>query len=176
LPTPLLFQPRENLPSLVKLGLVSLTTIDADGAFNLVNLVEGQFSIIGITGLPADAYVSEVLMDSRSVSDDGIINVAGNSQLSMDVTISRGGGTIQGTVQDAKHNPVAASRVTLIPDQPRRGNLLLYKSAVGTPMGTFALSGVAPGAYKLFAWEQIPTGAEQNSDFMREASCAASVS
>jgi hypothetical protein len=27
---------------------------------------------------------------------------------------------------------------------------------------------VAPGSYKIFAWEQIPNGAEQDSDFMRE--------
>jgi hypothetical protein len=163
------FQPRENQPSLVRMGTVSSATIDADGAFNLFNLAEGQYSVIGTTALPADAYVSEMLLDSRNVSDDGIINIAGNSQVNLEVTISRGGGTIQGTVEDAKHNPVAAARVTLIPDAPRRGNLLLYKTALSTAMGAFTLNGVAPGSYKLFAWEQIiPTGAEQDSDFMRE--------
>jgi hypothetical protein len=162
------FQPRENLPSLVRGGLLPGPRLDADGVLNLSNLVEGQFSIIGVAGLPADAYVSEIRMDSRNVSDDGIINIAGNSQLNMEVTISRGGGSIQGTVQDSKHNPVAAVRITLIPDPPRRGNLMFYKTTMSTAMGTFTLNGVAPGSYKLFAWEQIPNGAEQDSDFMRE--------
>lgn len=162
------FQPRENLPPLVRAGSQASITIDTDGSFNLVNLVEGQYSIIGVAGLPADAYVSEMRLDSRNVSDDGIINIAGNSQVNLEVIISRGGGTIQGTVQDAKHNPVTATRITLIPDPPRRENLLLYKTAVSNAMGMFTLNGVAPGTYKLFAWEQIPTGAEQDSDFMRE--------
>jgi hypothetical protein len=162
------FQPRENLPSLVRGGLLPGPRLDADGVLNLSNLVEGQFSIIGVAGLPADAYVSEIRMDSRNVSDDGIINIAGNSQLNMEVTISRGGGSIQGTVQDSKHNPVAAVRITLIPDPPRRGNLMFYKTTMSTAMGTFTLNGVAPGSYKIFAWEQIPNGAEQDSDFMRE--------
>jgi hypothetical protein len=166
--TRLQFQPRENLPSLVRVGLLPAITPDADGVFNVTNLVEGQFSITGVTGLPADAYVSEVLMDSRSLSDDGIINIVGNSQLNMEVTISRDGGTIQGTVQDSKHNPLAATRITLIPDPPRRGNLMFYKTTMSTAMGTFNLNGLAPGTYKLFAWEQIPAGAEQDSDFMRE--------
>jgi len=161
-------QPRENVPSLARLGSLQFATVDADGVFNMVNLVEGQYSIVAATGLPADAYVSETRLDSRNVSDDGIINIAGDSQLNMEVTISRGGGTIQGTVQDAKHNPVPAVRITLIPDAPRMGNLLQYKTTNSTAMGTFTLNGVAPGTYKLFAWEQIPTGAEQDSDFMRE--------
>jgi hypothetical protein len=162
------FQPMENLPSLVRTQAQTVIPIDTEGGFNLVNLVEARYSIIAATGLPADAFVSEIRLDSRNVSDDGFINIAGNSQLNLEVTISRGGGSIQGTAQDAKHNPVAAARITLIPDLPRRENFLLYKTAMSTAMGTFTLNGVAPGSYKLFAWEQIPNGAEQDSDFMRE--------
>jgi len=28
------------------------------------------------------------------------------------------------------------------------------------------MNGVAPGSYKLFAWENIPQGAEQNEEFL----------
>jgi hypothetical protein len=45
---------------------------------------------------------------------------------------------------------------------------MFYKTTMSTAMGTFTLNGVAPGSYKIFAWEQIPNGAEQDSDFMRE--------
>lgn len=33
--------------------------------------------------------------------------------------------------------------------------------------GKFTMTGVPPGTYKLFAWENIPEGAYQNRDFMR---------
>ena len=75
---------------------------------------------------------------------------------------------IQGTVQDAKHNPVASSRITLVPDLPRRQNLMLYKTATSNAMGAFNMNGIAPGIYKLFAWEQNPAGAEQDPDFIRD--------
>jgi hypothetical protein len=162
------FQPRENIPSLARLGLQGLIPVDAEGNFNLVNLAEGQYFVSGVIGLPADAYISEIRVDSKNVSEDGSFTIAGTSQVNMEMTISRGGGTIQGTVEDAKHNPVAGTRISLIPDPPRRGNLLLYKNATSTAMGTITLNGVAPGVYKLYAWEQIPTGAEQDPDFMRD--------
>ena len=161
-------QPRENLPSLVRLGLTGFTMIGADGAFSMVNLVDGQYSLMGVLGMPADAYVSEILLDSRSVFDAGIITIGKGSQVNMEVVVSRGGGTIQGTVQDSKHNLVPAIRITLIPDLPRRGNALLYKTATSNPMGVFNFNGIAPGSYKLFAWEHNTASAEQDPDFIRD--------
>jgi hypothetical protein len=161
-------QPKENIPSLARGGLTLPPTLDADGNFTLSNIVDGQYFISGVLPLPADAYVSEIRLDGRSVYDENIITVSNGSQENLEVVVTRGGATIQGTVQDTKHNPVAATRITLIPDMPRRGNALLYKSAISNPTGSFTLSGVAPGNYKLFAWEHYPAGAEQDPDFMRD--------
>jgi hypothetical protein len=163
-------QSRENLPTLVRTPGQRSVILDADGAFNLVNLVESQYSITALTGpgLPADAYVSEILVDSKNASEDGSFTIAGHSEVNMEVTIRRCGGILQGSVEDAKHNPVAGARVLLIPDPPRRGNLLAYKGATSTATGTFNLNGVAPGTYRLYSWEQNTSGAEQNADFMKE--------
>jgi hypothetical protein len=147
---------------------LQFATVDADGVFNMVNLVEGQYSIVAATGLPADAYVSETRLDSRNVSDDGIINIAGDSQLNMEVTISRGGGNDSRYGAGRKAQSRAGRPNHINTGCSADGNLLQYKTTNSTAMGTFTLNGVAPGTYKLFAWEQIPTGAEQDSDFMRE--------
>jgi hypothetical protein len=45
---------------------------------------------------------------------------------------------------------------------------VLYKCAASNATDVFNLSGVAPGSYKIFAWEQNPAGAEQDPDFIRE--------
>jgi hypothetical protein len=34
--------------------------------------------------------------------------------------------------------------------------------------GQFTLTAVAPGSYKIFAWENIPSGAEENAEFMEK--------
>jgi hypothetical protein len=132
----------------------------------LTNLVDAKFFISSVTPLPADAYVSEIRQDSRSVFDDNVVTIGKDSQTTLEIVVSRGGGTILGSVRDAKNNPVPSQRILLVPDPPRRQNPLLYKPGISNPMGSFTFSGVAPGSYKLFAWEQIPVGAEQDAEFM----------
>ncbi|HLQ79099.1 MAG TPA: hypothetical protein VK210_17200, partial [Terriglobia bacterium] len=48
----------------------------------------------------------------------------------------------------------------------RRQNAALYKFGITDDMGRFTLRGVAPGDYKLFAWESIPITAWQNADYI----------
>jgi hypothetical protein len=55
-----------------------------------------------------------------------------------------------------------------MPNGDRRQNLLLYKRGTTNESGKVTLGALAPGAYKLFAWESIPNGAELNTEFMRE--------
>jgi hypothetical protein len=47
---------------------------------------------------------------------------------------------------------------------------MLYKSASVSPdgKGNFNFTGIAPGTYRIFAWENLPSGAEQNAEFMNE--------
>jgi len=55
--------------------------------------------------------------------------------------------------------------VTLVPEDSRRENLALYRRVIAID-GAFSIAGVVPGKYKLFAWQMIPDGAEQNPEFM----------
>ncbi|HEY2573046.1 MAG TPA: carboxypeptidase-like regulatory domain-containing protein [Verrucomicrobiaceae bacterium] len=160
-------RPFHNLPAPLGNSVALLTMPDADGNIAMTNLPEALFFVAGILGLPADGYVSEMRQGSRSIMDDGIVTVGKTMPDPLEVVISRGGGTIAGTVQDAQHRPVIGARVFLIPDLPRRGNLLLYKTPASSTMGAFSITGVAPGAYKIFAWDVMPPqGAEQNSEFL----------
>jgi hypothetical protein len=48
-------------------------------------------------------------------------------------------------------------------------NSLLYKRVRSGPDGSFTIRGIAPGDYKIFAWEGIPLTAEsadENPDFL----------
>jgi hypothetical protein len=57
--------------------------------------------------------------------------------------------------------------VALVPDAPRRERLMLFKMAMSDTTGHFSITGVAPGEYKLFAWEQIEEGAYQDPEFLK---------
>ena len=159
---------KENIPTQLLRPLLQPIAPDTDGVFTLSNLIDGQYSISGVNFLPSNAYISDIRLDSRSVFDDAVITIVKDSQSTLDIIVSRGGGTIEGTVLDAQRNPLAAVRVILIPDLPRRQNAMLYKYVDSNTKGVFNLNSVAPGRYKLFAWEEVPPGAEQDPDFIRD--------
>ena len=56
--------------------------------------------------------------------------------------------------------------VTLVPDPQRPGHSLLYPTANADQQGKFRFQSVAPGSYRIFAWESIPDGAHGVPDFM----------
>lgn len=158
-------QPMDNVPTQLSIGVNSLATLDANGDFTITNVAEGRYSISTLLGAPADAYISDMRMGSQSVYDDGIITIGKGAPEPLEIVISRGGGTVQGTYTAAQNGPIVT--IALIPDLPHRQNFRLYKTSQSNA-GTFTMQGVAPGSYKLFAWENLPSGAEQNADFLRE--------
>jgi Carboxypeptidase regulatory-like domain len=158
----------ENLPSLVSIGVrANLQRVDpATREFTFKGVPESRF-LPTITGLPPDAYISDLRQGSRNAFTDGI-NASGREvEEPIEIVVNTKGGTIQGTVLDAGQMPVRSAGVALVPDGIRRGNSLLYKRVTADASGHFTLRGVAPGSYKVFAWASLPEGsAEENAEFI----------
>ena len=57
--------------------------------------------------------------------------------------------------------------VAVVPDELRRTTLRLFKSQTTDQYGKFDLHGLAPGEYKLFAWEGIENDAWEDEDFLK---------
>ena len=57
--------------------------------------------------------------------------------------------------------------VVLVPESSLRSNPLLYRTAVPADDCTFTLKDIAPGNYKLFAWNGVLSTAWMNSDFIK---------
>jgi hypothetical protein len=53
-----------------------------------------------------------------------------------------------------------------VPDVARRHRRDQYRLAIGGDDGRATLRGIPPGAYKLFAWEDLEANAYLNSDFI----------
>jgi hypothetical protein len=85
----------------------------------------------------------------------------------LELTISAGLTTVQGTVFDAGRRPFPRATVVLVPQQSRRENPLFYKRVTSSPAGEFTFPAVEPGDYKVFAWQTAPPGrAEQSAQFL----------
>jgi hypothetical protein len=76
-------------------------------------------------------------------------------------------GEVEGSVQNAKGDPVARARVNVIAygDQANRGDLNRF--GFTDDKGEFKIKDVPPGDYKVFAWEDVPVGAPQDPQFRK---------
>jgi len=132
-------------------------------------LVSNPLPLPRLPGSDPNLFVADVRQGTRSVFDDGVFTVSRDTSDPLELIVRSGGGSIQGKLDFNGQVPISSScPVKLIPDPPRRQNLMLYQT-VNVPRdgnGTFNFTGIAPGTYKLFAWESLPTGAEQNAEFI----------
>jgi hypothetical protein len=72
----------------------------------------------------------------------------------LEITLSADGGRLEGSVLK-EQNPVSAALVVLVPDPPRRDREDLYSTMTTDAFGRFAMPGLPPGGYELFAWEPV---------------------
>jgi hypothetical protein len=81
--------------------------------------------------------------------------------------VSSAGGWIDGAVLTEEQQAFSGASVTLIPEGRRCRDPRFYKTVTTDQNGHFALRGIPPGDYKLFAWEEVEPGAYQDADFLR---------
>ncbi len=139
--------------------------VNAEGAFSVTAVPEGRFRISSVGGLPQDMYIADVRQNAQSVFDSGFDVNARNTN-PVEVVLGSGAGTVNGVVMDGPTKVVAGATVVLIPETRRRDNRALYVLANSDATGRFTLRGVAPGDYKVFAWESIQAFAHVNAAFM----------
>jgi protocatechuate 3,4-dioxygenase beta subunit len=133
----------------------------AGGAFVFTGLTPGEYQIavggIPLSGLQDDLYLKAMRFGGKDVLTSPL-SISEPVKDSLDVVLRRNGGRIRVTVQNSGRF-VPAATVLLVPDQRERYDLYKYNNTGPTGICTFR--GVAPGAYKIFAFSHI----EQNSWF-----------
>src|SRR5437867_140278 len=69
-------------------------------------------------------------------------------------------------ILNEKQEPMRGIEAVLIPDR-QRDRTDLYKTATSDQMGQFAIRGIPPGAYKIFAWDAIEEFGYYDPDLVR---------
>jgi 5-hydroxyisourate hydrolase-like protein (transthyretin family) len=159
---------KDRLPGLLRLAELSVTAMPdpGTGSFVLSGIVPESRFAPRISGLPPDAYISDLRQGARSVYRDGVIR-SEPSEGPVEIHIDTRGGSISGSVRSALNEPVGRATVILVPDSGRRGNSLLYSRATTESSGEFTMRGIAPGEYKLFVWTAAPPRtAEEDAQFL----------
>jgi len=137
-----------------------------DLTFTLRNVGPDPYDI-NVFGLPEGFYLKSIRIGDQDVTETGADFTHGVPAGEMTVVINPNGGQIEGTVQNAKGENAISASVTLIPGESHRSIAWLYKSSNTDQNGHFKMTGVCPGEYKIFAWEEIEAGAYQDPDFLK---------
>jgi hypothetical protein len=135
--------------------------VDATGKFTLTNVPAMSYRI-NLQGLPAGAY----LIAGRFGTADALgepLQVDQSSQLALQIGFAPG--QVGVTVSDSVGQPFAGAITVLIPAV--RNRVDLYKTVTSDQSGQVVFTGVAPGDYKVIAWEDVPQGAYLNADYVQ---------
>ena len=122
---------------------------------------------VTVTGLPRNAYVRVAKYGSIDALSDGLrLDRAPTGTL--DIVVSTGTGSIDGSVQNERQQPEPNVTVVLTPDPAHRNRFDLYRTTSTDAMGHFHAEGIPPGDYRVFSvWADVENGAWQDPDFMR---------
>jgi hypothetical protein len=146
------------------------------GAGNVVALSgapgDYQFDVTGQTVLAAEGVVREgaksFFVKSMRMGREDAMNgfrLSSSGSNVLDVVLTTQVGAVSGVAIGRAGDPAVNSTVVLIPATARKRSSL-YQAVVTGNDGRFAFQGLAPGDYKLFAWDDIENGAWQNAEFL----------
>jgi protocatechuate 3,4-dioxygenase beta subunit len=136
----------------------------ADGSFTLEGLVPGDFRV-SLQGVPPDGYIKSMRLGNVDVLNDGL-HILGPPEALLEIVIGANAGKVEGSVVNAQQQPLSNRTVVLVPDFRLRQRMDLYKVVSTDNAGRFRMQGVTPGEYKLFAWDDVETGAWQDPAFI----------
>jgi protocatechuate 3,4-dioxygenase beta subunit len=151
-------------PRVQELFGVHATAVKPDGSFLLGGVGEGGYRVETYGGSP-DSFLKSAKFGGDDVLDKGL-DVNRGAPGTLEIIVSGAGASIDGLVLNSDSLPVAAARVVLVPDSAHRGQRRLYKDATTDEFGRYALRGIAPGSYALFAWEEVEENAWEDPDFL----------
>jgi Carboxypeptidase regulatory-like domain len=141
------------------------TGVLADGTFSLLNVSPGVLRL-ELTGFPDNFFIRSARAGGQDVLQSGV-DLTENSTDSLEVIVSSHGGTVEGVVNnEGNSKPTLGARVVLLPVPGNRPELV--KTAVTDQYGRFAISGLVPGNYKIFAWEDLEPNIYFDPSFMEQ--------
>jgi Carboxypeptidase regulatory-like domain len=130
----------------------TFTRVSADGSFLLLDVKQDTYDI-DLAGLPESYYLKSARLGTVEAVEDGL-KIGGESPtLPLVLEVSMAGGQVDGVVRTGDGKSACTSTVVLIPDGNRRSIQRYYQSTEVDRSGHFVLRGIAPGAYRLFAFD-----------------------
>jgi protocatechuate 3,4-dioxygenase beta subunit len=142
------------------------TSPNSDGLFTIKNLLPGRY-IISVNNVSDKNYVKSIRLGQQDASS-GVIDLSFATGEPVELVMAGDPGSIEGVVQTDKGETAAGIAVTAAPREEWSNRTDLFKVTVTAPDGHFKIEGLAPGEYKIIAFEELPFELIQTSSFRKE--------
>lgn len=142
-------------------GNVQPAQVQADGSFKFTGVPPLRFRVDA--GVPPGGYLKSATLNGQDALQNAVdMSSGGTLQLVVSMTAAE----VDGTVTGSDGQPATDAMITITPDplQPERRDL--YHQARTRADGGFTMKGLAPGKYRVFAWEEIEQGAFLDPEYM----------
>jgi hypothetical protein len=141
--------------------------VEPNGDF-LLQDIEADTYRVAVAGPSGSFYLKSAKLGGHDVLGPGLDLTTGTARGPLEILVSADGGRIEGTVVNKQATPWPSARVVLVPSGALRPRTDLYKDTRTDLFGRFTMTGIPPGEYKLFAWQEVELEAYQDPDFLRQ--------
>jgi Carboxypeptidase regulatory-like domain len=138
--------------------------VGADGKFVIADLAP-DIHQVQVSNVPPGKYVKSIRFGDREINS-GEIDLTNSPSATLNIVLGADGGEVDGMVQTANGQP-AAAQVTLAAAEEFDLRQDLFKIAITDSAGNFQIKDVAPGEYRVFAWESDPEGSIRSAEFRK---------
>jgi hypothetical protein len=152
-------------PLIPNLAIPPAANPEADGTFTLAGVTAGTYRLL-VAGLPRNMYVKTARFAGVDVYNNGL-RIEGDPRGQLDIILGSTPGSLDAVVLDEKQMPESGVTVALVPDPSQVKRIDMYRNSTTDASGKVHWDGVIPGDYKIYAWEDIETGAWADPEFMR---------
>ncbi|MEJ1932860.1 carboxypeptidase regulatory-like domain-containing protein [Nostoc sp. NIES-2111] len=165
-PTPSLKDFRVQLMPVEMTGMMFAmpATVGEDGSFQMEGISPDTYRVV-VMGPMFNTYTKSIMSGGRDIKD-GTLEVSGGS-MQLEITMSTKVAKLSGTVEKA--NEAAMAGVVVL---EKVGVVVGF--AAGQPMlsvsqtGSFAGNSVAPGEYRLYAFEEVDFTQARDAEFLKK--------
>jgi len=137
--------------------------VQPDGSFLFQNAAPSVYEVA--INRVADVYLKSVRMGDKQLADRRID--LGSKLEPLVVVLGADVGEVEGSVQNAKGDPVVRARVNAIAYGDQANRMDFNRTVFSNEKGEFKIRNLPPGEYKIFAWEDVPVGAPQSPEFRK---------
>jgi hypothetical protein len=143
------------------------TQVAANGAFALPHVAPENYRL-AVLNIPAGLYLKSIRIVDREAINAGITVTDGGLGAPVEIVLSDHGGKVAGSVITAQQQVAPGALVVLVPVTEGEPRPELLHQTTSDQGGAFSLKGIAPGKYRVFAFEALEDpGICMDPEFMK---------